>query len=187
MTLCDGPAFPVHPLHGPHGRRIMAVAASIVLACGFSACGGTKKPLSLQAQTATRINAVIEDLQTRLGRCDRSGIASLLAPPLSNDATFAHGLADLCDRASALHPVFIVERLWLKNAETVRVDLQWTLRANATAPTGPPSSTGGRQAGEPVMVMGTAHFTFIGKDSPRLTAIEGDNPFAPQADQVLLP
>jgi hypothetical protein len=159
----------------------------IVLVCGLAACGGSKKPLSAQAQTASRINTVIEDLQTQLGRCDRRGITSLLAPPLSNDATFARGLATLCERLSAIQPVFVVERLWMNNAESVRVDLQWMLRATLSPPAGPVPPTGNQQAGGPTMVMGTAHFTFVGKDSPHLSAIDGDNPFALQTAQVVLP
>jgi len=187
VTSCDPPAHPARPGRGPTGRRFTAGALTLVLVFGLAACGGSKKPLSVQAQTASRINTVIEDLQSHLEHCDRRGITSLLAPPLSNDATFARGLATLCERLSAIQPVFVVERLWTNNAETVRVDLQWMLRATLSPPSGPVSLPSNQPSGGPMMVMGTAHFTFVGKDSPRLSAVDGDNPFVLQTTQVLLP
>jgi len=180
-------AFMEQREHARSGRRTMACVAMILLPCWLAACGSAKKPLSVQAQMADRINTVIAQLQTALGRCDRRGIASLLAPPLANDEAFSRRLADMCSRTTAIRPAFVVERLWVKNAETVRADLQWTLRADLASPPGPVLPTDGRQAGGSTMVMGTAHFTLVGKDSPRLTAVDGDNPFAPQFDQVLLP
>jgi hypothetical protein len=167
--------------------RTIACMATVILCCWLAACGGTKKPLSAQAQVAGRVDTVIAQLQTELGRCNRRGIASLLAPPLENDEAFSRRLAELCDQATAIRPVFIVERMWLKNAETVRADVQWTLRADLASPNGEDPSTGGRQPGGTTMVIGTAHFTLVGKESPRLTAVDGDNPFAPQFDQALIP
>ncbi len=163
---------------------------ALLLSCWPVACAGAPKPLSAQAQWATRIDTVIAALQTQLEHCDRRGIASLLAPPLAEDQLFARGLADLCERASGIRPVFVVERVWLKNAETVRADLQWTLRADLApppVPSAPSTSTGGRPEGSSIMVMGTAHLTLVGKESPRVTAVDGDNPFAPQFDQPLSP
>jgi hypothetical protein len=188
MTTRHGLAQRRERGNGPAGRRIMACVMMMILPCWLAACGSDKKPLSIQAQMASRVDTVIAELQTQLGHCDRHRIAALLAPPLSNDEAFSHQLTDLCNRASAIRPVFVVERLWLDSADTVRVDLQWTLRADLVAPSGPAPSTGDRQAGGgSTMVMGTAHFTLVGKDSPRLTAVAGDNPFAPQFDQALLP
>lgn len=158
----------------------------IILPCWLAACGSAKKPLSSQAQMASRVDEVIAELQTQLGFCDRHRIAALLAPPLSKDEVFSHRLSEFCNRASAIRPVFVVERLWLESADTVRVDLQWTLRADLSPASGP-SSPAGRPAGGSTMVMGTAHFTLVGKDSLRLTAVAGDNPFAPQFDQALVP
>jgi hypothetical protein len=168
-------------------RRAVALLAVVVLPCWLAACAGAKKPLSAQAQWVTHIDKVIEELQTQLGHCDRRGIASLLAPPLADDEAFTRGLADLCERTSSIHPAFVVERLWLKNADTVRADLQWTLRADLASPAGAASPTEGRQTAKSTMVMGTAHFTLVGKDSPRLTAVDGDNPFTTQFDQPLIP
>jgi hypothetical protein len=159
----------------------------LLLAGSSVACAGSKKTLSDQAQWTARIDRAIAELQTRLEQCDRRGIVSLLAPPLSEDQTFARNLDALCERASAIRPELTVERLWLKPADTVRADVQWTLRANLAPPAGSPSPTPGRQGGTSAMVMGTAHFTLTGKESPRLTAIDGDNPFTPQFDQTLLP
>jgi hypothetical protein len=168
-------------------RRTTALLAIVFLACSPVACAGAKKTLSDQAQWATRIDTVIAKLQAQLEQCDRRGIVALLAPPLSEDRAFERGLVDLCERASTIRPVFVVERLWLKTADTVRADLQWTLQAELPAPPGSAAPTSGRQRGTSTRVMGTAHFTLVGKESPRLTAIDGDNPFAPQFDQPLLP
>jgi hypothetical protein len=173
--------------NGRFGQRTIACVVTIMLPCWLVACGSAKKPLSAQAQAAGRADTVIAQLQTALGRCDRRGIASLLAPPLENDEAFSRRLAELCSRAAAIRPVFIVERLWLKNAETVRADVQWTLRADLASSTDVVPQSGSRQAGGSTMVIGTAHFTLVGKESPRLTAIDGDNPFAPQFDQALNP
>jgi len=160
---------------------------AVMLPCWLAACGSAKKPLSAQAQVASRVDTVIAQLQTELGQCDRRGIAALLAPPLENDEAFSRRLAELCGRATAIRPVFIVERLWLKNAETVRADVQWTLRADLDSSTGVVSPTDSRQPGGSTMIIGTAHFTLVGKESPRLAAVDGDNPFAPQFDQALVP
>jgi len=159
---------------------LRGMAALLSILC--LSCAGTKKSLSDQARLATHIDAVIETLQKQLGSCDRQGIAALLAPPLAGDDTFSRGLADLCKRATDLKPVFVVERIWLKNDDTVRADVQWTLRATLAA-----AATVGQQERGPAMVTGSAHFTLVGKDSPRLAAIDGDNPFAAQFDHPLLP
>jgi hypothetical protein len=175
---------------GGNGRirqRTIACMVAVMLFCWLAACGSTKKTLSAQAQVAGRVDTVIAQLQTELGRCNRRGITALLAPPLENDETFSRRLAELCDQATAIRPVFVVERMWLKNAETVRADIQWTLRADLASPNGVDSPTGNRQPGGATMVIGTAHFTLVGKESPRVTAIDGDNPFAPQFDQALVP
>jgi hypothetical protein len=168
-------------------RQSIACMVAVMLFCWLAACGSAKKPLSAQAQVAGRVDTVIAQLQTELGRCNRRGITSLLAPPLENDEAFSRRLAELCDQATAIRPVFVVERMWLKNAETVRADVQWTLRADLASPNGVDSPTGSHQPGGATMVIGTAHFTLVGKESPRLTAVDGDNPFAPQFDQALIP
>lgn len=157
------------------------------LAGASLACAGAKKTLSDQMQWTARIDRAIMELQTQLAKCDRRGIVSLLAPPLSEDQTFARNVDALCERASAIRPELTVERLWLKTADTVRADVQWTLRATLASTAGTPTPTPDRQGGTSTMVMGTAHFTLVGKESPRVTAIDGDNPFAPQLDQSLLP
>jgi hypothetical protein len=172
--------------NGPARRLIMACAMMIIFSCWLAACGSAKKPLSVQAQMASRVDTVIAELQTELGYCDRNRIAALLAPPLLNDEAFSHQLTDFCNRATDIHPDFVVERLWLQSADTVRVDLQWTLRAVLPQAAGP-SPSADRPVGGATMVMGTAHFTLVGKETPRLTAITGDNPFAPQFDQALIP
>lgn len=169
------------------GQRTIACVVTVMLLYWLAACGSAKKPISAQAQAASRVDTVIAQLQTELSRCDRRGITALLAPPLENDEAFSRRLDELCGLAVAIRPVFIVERLWLKNADTVRADVQWTLRADLASSTGVVSQSGSQQAGGSTMVIGTAHFTLVGKESPRLTAIDGDNPFAPQFDQALNP
>jgi len=178
--------FTAQHARGCFRRRTVALLAVVILPCCLAACSGAKKPLSAQAQWATQIDKIIEELQTQLGHCDRHGITALLAPPLADDEAFAHGLADLCERVASIHPAFVVERLWLRTADTVRADLQWTLRADLVSPAGG-LPTNGREAGRSTMVMGTAHFTLVGKEAPRLTAVDGDNPFTTQFDQPLIP
>ena len=137
------------------------------------ACAGSKKKRpSPHAQTATRVHAVISHLENRLNQRDADQLTVLLAPPLTDDEQFAKRLDELIASTSDLDVQFIIERLWIQDDETIRVDLHWTM--HATLPTGP------------VTTAGTARFTMSGKDTLRLSSVSGDNPFAPRFDDPLM-
>jgi hypothetical protein len=158
--------------------RPAALAVALAAVCVLAACASPKKSLSAPAQMATRVNTIVNELQAQLSRRDAREILSRTAAPLADDPAFARGLAELVERTTLLRARFVVERLWLQPAETVRVDLHWTLDAE---PAGQDHTAG------PATVTGSARFIMVGKETPRLTAVLGDNPFTSRFDHPLAP
>jgi hypothetical protein len=154
--------------------RLALILLVVAFSCATIGCTTPTKALSAQGQLALRIDEAVKVLQDQLSRRNHQRITSLLATPLSDNQTFAQGLTTLFERATSLRATFVIERLWIQNPETVRVDLHWTLHAELASPPGPATITG------------TARFTMIGKE-PRLAAVQGDNPFNQAFDRPLTP
>ncbi|MEW6324549.1 MAG: hypothetical protein AB1515_04105 [Nitrospirota bacterium] len=155
------------------------ILLAVALGCAIAACSTTKTSLSAQAQLVARVEAAIKELQEQYNRRNQTRLASLLAPPLADDPAVAEALTALFRRADSVRAQFVIERVWLLDPDTVRVDLHWTLRAE------PAPAAGGQPEG-PAMAAGTARFTLTGKE-PRLAAVQGDSPFNPAFDRPPLP
>ncbi len=163
----------------------------LALGCLLLACSTTKTPLSAQAQQAARVENVVKELQEQMNRRNQPRILSLLAPPLEGNREFADDLAALFRRADPLRAVFVIERVWLLQPEMVRLDLHWTLHGDLKPDDDGPAPEAGGPAtavGSPrgFTTSGTARFIFAGKE-PRLSAVQGDNPFSPTFDRSPLP
>lgn len=179
-------------------RSASTLLLGLAIGCVLAACATPKKSLSAHAQLALRVDAAVKELEEQLNRRNHQRIVSLLAPPLTEDKAFAQGLTDLFDQAATLQAAFTIERLWVQNpdlpagqAGTIRVDLHWTLHATlAAGPTtvaGSPRGLAQKARPEGLTTSGTARFTMVGKETPRLAAVTGDSPFRPQFDRPLIP
>lgn len=171
------PLVPAHHRNDPRRRfsraRIATVGVILCLAVIVASCAGSsKKRLSEPSQLAVRINTVITELEERINARDQEGIIALLTPSLAGDADLRRGIKELLS-LPGLNVTFMVERMWRTDDNTMRVDLQWTLRAK------PPSGS--------TISTGRGRFLLVGSDQHRLDQISGENPFSNPASNLLTP